>query len=143
MRLGRATRDASVSYGLHELEYADAGVAAHDRRVCQNGAVQPEKLLKVALSPWKHLRQIDEGQREEAIPSANESLREPCDVAGRSAAPRSRVLVVMDQCTRRIVGFGVHRGVVDGVALCQMSIERLVAKRRRLTSARTMIEDYR
>ena len=30
------------------------------------------------------------------------------------------VLVVMGQCTRRIVGFGVHRGVVDGVALCQM-----------------------
>ena len=27
------------------------------------------------------------------------------------------VLVVMDQCTRRIVGFGVHRGVVDGVGL--------------------------
>src|SRR4029450_6762576 len=31
-----------------------------------------------------------------------------------------RVLVVMDQCTRRIIGFGVHAGVVDGVALCQM-----------------------
>jgi putative transposase len=30
------------------------------------------------------------------------------------------VLVVMDQFTRRIVGFGVHRGVVDGVALCRM-----------------------
>jgi hypothetical protein len=30
------------------------------------------------------------------------------------------VLVVMDQCTRRIVGFGVHTGVVDGVALCRM-----------------------
>src|ERR1700704_3559615 len=30
------------------------------------------------------------------------------------------VLVVMDQWTRRIVGFGVHRDVVDGVALCQM-----------------------
>jgi len=30
------------------------------------------------------------------------------------------VLVVMDQWTRRIVGFGVHCGVVDGVALCQM-----------------------
>ncbi len=30
------------------------------------------------------------------------------------------VLVVMDQCTRRIVGFGVHRGVVDGIALCRM-----------------------
>jgi putative transposase len=27
---------------------------------------------------------------------------------------------VMDQCTRRIVGFGVHRGVVDGVGLCRM-----------------------
>jgi putative transposase len=30
------------------------------------------------------------------------------------------VLVVMDQFTRRIVGFGVHRGVVDGLALCRM-----------------------
>src|ERR1700726_3936526 len=29
-------------------------------------------------------------------------------------------LVVMDQCTRRIVGFGVHRGVVDGIGLCRM-----------------------
>ena len=30
------------------------------------------------------------------------------------------VRVVMDQCTRRIVGFAVHRGVVDGVGLCRM-----------------------
>jgi putative transposase len=30
------------------------------------------------------------------------------------------VLVVMDHCTRRIVGFGVHRGHVDGVGLCRM-----------------------
>jgi putative transposase len=30
------------------------------------------------------------------------------------------VLVVMDQCTRRIVGFGVHRGAVDGAGLCRM-----------------------
>ena len=30
------------------------------------------------------------------------------------------VLVVMDHCSRRIVGFGVHRGVVDGVGLCRM-----------------------
>jgi transposase InsO family protein len=28
------------------------------------------------------------------------------------------VLVVMDQCTRRIIGFGVHAGDVDGIALC-------------------------
>ena len=30
------------------------------------------------------------------------------------------VLVVMDQFTRRIIGFGVHAGDVDGAALCQM-----------------------
>ena len=30
------------------------------------------------------------------------------------------VLLVMDQCTRRIVGFAVHAGVVDGSALCRM-----------------------
>ncbi len=30
------------------------------------------------------------------------------------------VLVVMDQFTRRIIGFGVHCGTVDGVALCRM-----------------------
>ena len=30
------------------------------------------------------------------------------------------VLVVMDQCTRRIVGFGIHAGIVDGRALCCM-----------------------
>ena len=30
------------------------------------------------------------------------------------------VLVVMDQYTRRIIGFGVRAGMVDGVALCRM-----------------------
>jgi putative transposase len=30
------------------------------------------------------------------------------------------ILVVMDQFTRRIIGFGVHTGTVDGVALCRM-----------------------
>ena len=30
------------------------------------------------------------------------------------------VLVVMDQFTRRIIGFGVHAGDVDGVTLCRM-----------------------
>jgi hypothetical protein len=30
------------------------------------------------------------------------------------------VLVVMDQCTRRIIGFGVHVGAVDGPSLCRM-----------------------
>ena len=30
------------------------------------------------------------------------------------------VLVVMDQFTRRVIGFGVQSGIVDGVALCRM-----------------------
>ncbi len=30
------------------------------------------------------------------------------------------VLVVMDQYTRRIIGFGVHRGIVDGLGLCRV-----------------------
>ena len=30
------------------------------------------------------------------------------------------VVVVIDYWTRRMVGFGVHRGVVDGTALCRM-----------------------
>lgn len=30
------------------------------------------------------------------------------------------MLVVMDQFTRRIIGFGVHAGEVDGVVLCRM-----------------------
>ena len=30
------------------------------------------------------------------------------------------VLVVMDQFTRRLVGFGVHRGPVDAPSLCRM-----------------------
>lgn len=38
-----------------------------------------------------------------------------------SAALRTYwVLVVMDQYTRRIVGFGIHQGIVDGLALCRM-----------------------
>src|SRR5207249_7482003 len=38
-----------------------------------------------------------------------------------SATLRSHwILVVMDQYTRRIIGFGVHAGKVDGVALCRM-----------------------
>jgi putative transposase len=36
------------------------------------------------------------------------------------------VLVVMDQFTGRIVGFGVHAGIADGVALCRM-FQRAIA----------------
>jgi len=38
------------------------------------------------------------------------------------------VLVVMDQFTRRIIGFGVHAGDVDGVALCRMFNTAISAK---------------
>src|ERR1700693_4018970 len=41
------------------------------------------------------------------------------------------VLVVMDQYTRRIIGFGVHAGTVDGVALCRM-FNRAIRGQRRL-----------
>src|SRR5262249_31862251 len=30
------------------------------------------------------------------------------------------ILIVMDQYTRRIIGFGIQRGIVDGMALCRM-----------------------
>jgi putative transposase len=30
------------------------------------------------------------------------------------------VLVVMDQYTRKVIGFGTHAGIVDGMSLCQM-----------------------
>jgi len=36
------------------------------------------------------------------------------------------VLLVMDQFTRRIIGFGVHAGDVDGIALCRMC-NRIIA----------------
>jgi hypothetical protein len=41
----------------------------------------------------------------------------------RCESPRLRthwVLVVMDQFTRRIIGFGIHHGTVDGPSLCSM-----------------------
>jgi hypothetical protein len=37
-----------------------------------------------------------------------------------SAILRVHWVLVMDHCTRRIVGLGVHRGAVDGVGLCGM-----------------------
>jgi len=40
------------------------------------------------------------------------------------------VLVVMDQYTRRIIGFGVHAGTVDGVALCRMFHRAIRGQRR-------------
>ncbi|MFC1492287.1 integrase core domain-containing protein [Nitrospinota bacterium] len=38
------------------------------------------------------------------------------------------VLVVMDQFTRRIIGFGVHAGDVDGPALCRMFNQATIGK---------------
>jgi putative transposase len=38
------------------------------------------------------------------------------------------VLVVMDQYTRRIIGFGIQAGIVDGLALAVCSIKRFEAR---------------
>ena len=38
------------------------------------------------------------------------------------------ILVVMDQFTRRIIGFGVQAGTVDGVALCRMSNQAIAGQ---------------
>jgi putative transposase len=63
------------------------------------------------------------------------------------------VLVVMDQYTRRIIGFGVHAGAVDGVALCRMFnrafegnlshpfVERLISTIRREYLDHTLFRD--
>ena len=52
---------------------------------------------------------------------AKDSLRSLDLFRCESAVLRTHwVLVVMDHCTRRIVGFGVQRGIVDGPALCRM-----------------------
>jgi hypothetical protein len=46
----------------------------------------------------------------------------------------------MDQFTRRIIGFGVHSSIVDGVALCAgCFIERFAGPARQNTSARITI----
>src|SRR5262249_57914547 len=64
-----------------------------------------------------------------------------CDLFRCESATLSThwVLVVMDQFTRRIVGFGVHGGLIDGAALCRMFHERSRGKVFRNTSARIMI----
>jgi hypothetical protein len=50
-----------------------------------------------------------------------------CDLfCGESATLKTHwVLVVMDQSTRRIIGFGVHHGVVDREALCRMLLRAI------------------
>jgi transposase InsO family protein len=49
------------------------------------------------------------------------------------------VLVVMDQFTRRVIGFGVHSGAVDGVTLCRMFQRAIRGHGLPNTSVRTMI----
>jgi len=38
------------------------------------------------------------------------------------------VMLVMDQCTRQIIGFAIHSGALDGPALCRM-FNRIIAGR--------------
>ena len=52
---------------------------------------------------------------------AKDSLWSADLFGGESLSLRTHwVLVVMDQFTRRIIGFGIHRGTVDGPSLCLM-----------------------
>ena len=55
------------------------------------------------------------------------------------------VLVVMDQFTRRLIGFGVHAGDVDGVALCRMFNRIITGKKppRYLSSDHDPLFEYR
>jgi putative transposase len=56
-----------------------------------------------------------------AIGHAKDSLWSVDLFRCESILPKSHwVMVVMDQCTRRIIGFGVHAGNVDGPTLCRM-----------------------
>jgi putative transposase len=48
------------------------------------------------------------------------------------------VLVVMDQYSRRIIGFGVHAGTVDGVALCRMFNRAIRGKANRHPTTRVL-----
>lgn len=54
------------------------------------------------------------------------------------------VLVVMNQFTRRVVGFGVHAGDVDGIALCRMFNQIIYEKAlpRYLTSDHDPLFEY-
>jgi transposase InsO family protein len=39
--------------------------------------------------------------------------------------PSTLLMVVMDQYTRRIIGFGIHVGAVDGLALCRIFLQAI------------------
>ncbi len=49
------------------------------------------------------------------------------------------VLLVIDQFTCRIIGFGVHGGIVDGLTLCRMFQQAIRGNSLPNTSARIMI----
>jgi hypothetical protein len=53
------------------------------------------------------------------------------------------VLVIMDQFTRRIIGFGVHAGDVDSVALCRMFTSRYTQNSATIHGRRTAMGFFR
>ena len=100
--LGMPSDRATDHPGLRYSQQQGCG-ATHSR-----GSVPAETRLSGTVLAY------GPGSREgQSVESGSVSVR-----IGRP--PHALVLVVMDQWTRRIVGFGVHRGVADGVALCQM-----------------------
>jgi len=92
-----------------------------------SGALQHFKLVSQGqnfeLDRQTRIRQCSEGQEQRAHhrDHGREAYASP---AATSTAATRRVTLVptatMDHYTRRIVGFGVHAGAVDGVGLCRM-----------------------
>ncbi len=67
------------------------------------------------------IREAHPGSRSSATRNMKDSLWSMDLFRCESASLRTHsVLIVKDQYSRRIIGFGVHAGTVDGVVLCRM-----------------------
>jgi hypothetical protein len=96
----------------------DFALASKARLLCTSrlpmitGSGQPRELMNRDLHRTREFRD-----------GVAASVKRMTQTANRNDEPfrtARRVLVVMDQYTRRIIGFGIQRGVVDGLALCRM-----------------------
>ena len=75
----------------------------------------------LALLPAAIKARLDKPISSTALGHAKDSLWSIDLFRCESAILRTHwVLVVLDHCTRRLVGCGVHRGDVDGVTLCRL-----------------------
>jgi putative transposase len=100
-------------------------IHSRSRQRAPNLTTQDRTLLGF-LSLFMHPKRIARSSWLTTIGHAKDSLWSVDLFRCESIGPASRllksqwVMVVMDQYTRRIIGFGVHTGNVDGPALCSM-----------------------